>query len=48
MKQMMLTYGSESYNEIEAFIANNSMDGYTLSIYNTQKENTMEIHCRYD
>ena len=48
MKPMELTYGSESFNEIKAFLANNNMEGYTLSIYNIQEESTMEIHCKHD
>ena len=48
MKMMKLTYGTESFNEIQEFLNNNYYEGYTLSIYNNIERSTAEIICSFD
>jgi hypothetical protein len=43
-----LTCGDESYNEIADFLKENRKEKYSLSIYNSLEQSTIEVICSVD
>ena len=48
MKKKVLTYGNEGFREIEAFLNETSHKDYSLSIFDTLSNCTMEITCPFE
>lgn len=43
-----LTYGNECITEIKDFLMNNYNSDYSLSIYNSLEQSTIEVICDFD
>lgn len=48
MLPVQLTYGNESFKEIQDFLKQNYHKDYTLSIYNSCEQATVEVICAYE
>ena len=48
MLPVQLTYGNESFKEIQDFLKQNYHEDYTLSIYNSCEQATVEVICAYE
>lgn len=48
MLPVKLTYGNEGFEQIKKFLEKNYNKEYTLSIYNTLEQATIEVICDFD
>lgn len=48
MLPVQLTYGNEGFKEIQDFLKQNYNKDYTLSIYNSCEQATVEVICAYE
>ena len=48
MKELKLSNGPKSFDEIKNYLLKNYKKGYTLSLYDMMEEETAEINCTED
>ncbi len=48
MKELKLSYGQKSFEEIKKYLEKNYNESYTLAIYDMLEEETAEIECSKD
>ncbi len=48
MNPVELTFGNKGFSEINSFLQEQYQEGYTLSIYDTISQSTIEVRCSFE